>query len=287
MNRLVALVVPLLILALITLIAWAIVDSTRGGEPGIPTPSPSPSPTPTPTPEPTMPNAPSLLQAVALSSGSIDISWLDNSDNELGFEIERKTGAGGIYRRLKTLDADVVSYRDSGLYETTTYYYRIRAYNEVGKSDYASENSATTLEPTEHLVGDSTVGATVSAAVNSAWKTDRYCERNMWAPSTWHCEAPLNNAFIVATVSISNTSNAPVTVRRVDMRLRNHERQLTYGWYSYVKGGLGEPFPDSIQLARGETATGAIVYIVPDTHPVYEMELLYIIDDEVHAWRLQ
>jgi titin len=69
-----------------------------------------------------VPDAPSLLQAVALSSGSIDLSWQDNSDNELGFEIERKTRADGIYGRLELLDADVVSYRDTGLYETTTYY---------------------------------------------------------------------------------------------------------------------------------------------------------------------
>jgi hypothetical protein len=144
-----------------------------------------------------------------------------------------------------------------------------------------------TLEPTEHLVGDTTVGARISVAVNSVWKSDRYCDYQMFNSSTWHCEAPLNNAFIVATVSVSNTSDAPVTVRRVDMRLRNDERQLTYGWYGYVRGDLGEPFPDSVKLARGETATGAVVYLVPDNLPVYVIELLYIGDDEVHVWRIQ
>jgi hypothetical protein len=287
MNRLVALVVPLLILALIALIAWAIVDSTCGGEPAVPTPSPSPSPTATPTPEPTAPDAPSLLQAIAVSSGSIGISWQDNSDNELGFEIERKTGADGIYRGLKRLGADVVGYRDTGLYETTTYYYRVRAYNEVGRSDYANEDSALTLEPTEHLVGDTTVGAGISVAVNSAWKSNRYCNYQTFNFSTYDCDAPPGNAFIAASVTISNTSNTPLTVKRVDMRLRNHDRDMTYGWYYYVKGDLGEPFPDSIRLAKGETASGAIVYLVPSAHPLYEMEMLYIIEDEVHVWRLQ
>ncbi len=286
MKPLPAVAIALLILALIALIVWAIVDSTRP-ENGEPTPTPTPVLSPTPTPEPTEPNAPSLLQAEAISSGSIRISWQDNSDNELKFDIERKRGAAGIFRRIASVGKDVANYRDSGLYETTTYYYRVRASNAVGTSDYSNDDSAQTLEPTQHVVGDTIVGSDLSVGVVSAGKTNRYCDYEMFVPRTWACEAPSGSSFVVVAVAVSNTSDSPVTVNRVDMRLRNYQRDITYGWYPYTVGDLGDPFPDSIKLRRGEAVAGVVLYLVPDSHPLSEMETLFIADDEVHVWRLQ
>lgn len=87
---------------------------------------------------------PSDLSATTASSSQIDLSWTDNSSNETGFKIERKTGSGGTYVQIDTVDAGVISYSSTGLTASTTYYYRVRAYNSDGDSNYSSAANATT-----------------------------------------------------------------------------------------------------------------------------------------------
>ena len=87
--------------------------------------------------------APSDLQATAISSSQIDLSWTDNSIDEDGFEIERKD-PGGKYTKIFTTAADINSWSDSGIVCGTIFYYRIRAFNIEGYSDYSNDAFATT-----------------------------------------------------------------------------------------------------------------------------------------------
>ena len=91
------------------------------------------------------PAAPSGLSAVAISSSQINLSWTDNANNESGFKIERKTGAGGTYGQIATVGPSITSYPNTGLSAGTTYYYRVRANNAAGDSAYSGEANATTL----------------------------------------------------------------------------------------------------------------------------------------------
>ncbi len=91
----------------------------------------------------TAPEAPSNLTATAVSSSEIVLSWTDNSDNEDGFKIERKV-SGGIYKVIATVASDTTSYQDTGLSAGTTYYYRLRAFNDEGFSAYTNSANATT-----------------------------------------------------------------------------------------------------------------------------------------------
>nr|HID59256.1 hypothetical protein [Desulfobacterales bacterium] len=92
----------------------------------------------------TYPAAPSSLSATAVSSTRIDLSWTDNSSGESGFKIERKTGSGGTYAQIAVVGANITNYSDTGLDPSTTYYYRVRAYNNTGNSSYSNEANATT-----------------------------------------------------------------------------------------------------------------------------------------------
>lgn len=98
-----------------------------------------------------IPAKPTNLFASASSSTEIRLSWTDASDNEDGFKIERKT-SGGSFTEIKILTADSTTYTDTGLTPDTTYYYRIRAYNAAGYSDYSNEASATTEKGVESII---------------------------------------------------------------------------------------------------------------------------------------
>jgi hypothetical protein len=89
------------------------------------------------------PTAPASLSAVARSSSSIELTWADLSNNEAGFRIERRTGAGS-FSEIATVGAGVTNYVNARLASNTAFTYRIRAYNGAGNSSYSAEDSAST-----------------------------------------------------------------------------------------------------------------------------------------------
>ncbi len=89
------------------------------------------------------PAAPTGLTATTMSSTRIDLNWTDNSQNESGFKIERKKSSAG-WSTIKTTSADVTSCQDKDLSASTTFHYRVRAYNSHGHSSYSNTASATT-----------------------------------------------------------------------------------------------------------------------------------------------
>jgi hypothetical protein len=100
----------------------------------------------TPASSQTIPNAPTELAATTSSSYSIQLTWTDNSDDEDGFLIEMSTD-GTTFNQIDGVSENTESYSSSGLTPETTYYYRVRAYNTAGNSDYSNEVSETTLSP--------------------------------------------------------------------------------------------------------------------------------------------
>lgn len=106
-------------------------------------PGTTPTPTNTATPTPLAPNAPTLLTATAASSTQINLSWADNSTDESGFQIERSTDQTN-WTLIATTATDVTTYNNTGLTVNTTYFYRVRAFNDSGASAYTNIASATT-----------------------------------------------------------------------------------------------------------------------------------------------
>ncbi|MCP4747178.1 MAG: beta-propeller fold lactonase family protein [Desulfobacteraceae bacterium] len=92
----------------------------------------------------TKPEAPSDLDTKVLSPRCIDLTWDDNSSDELGFKIERRKESEQTYTPVAKVDEDTTFYRDGGLEDDTVFYYRVRAYNEAEDSSYSYEKSATT-----------------------------------------------------------------------------------------------------------------------------------------------
>ncbi len=92
------------------------------------------------------PAAPSNLSATTLSGTQINLTWTDNStppNTATGFDIEQSTD-GVNFTQVATANAGSTSYTVGGLQISTTYTYRIRAFNSIGNSGYSNNASATT-----------------------------------------------------------------------------------------------------------------------------------------------
>ena len=86
-----------------------------------------------------VPEAPTDLSAVALSSSEIQLFWTDHADNEEGFSIERNQ------HEVFTVGQDVQTAIDTSLPADTLYSYRVRAYNAFGYSGYSNTVRVATL----------------------------------------------------------------------------------------------------------------------------------------------
>jgi alpha-tubulin suppressor-like RCC1 family protein/fibronectin type 3 domain-containing protein len=89
------------------------------------------------------PAAPTALVATWVRATSVEVAWTDGSTAESGFEVERST-AGGDYVQIATVGPNVVRYGDGDLAPETAYRYRVRAYNDSGRSDYSNELEVST-----------------------------------------------------------------------------------------------------------------------------------------------
>src|SRR2546430_8009476 len=72
------------------------------------------------------------------------LGWTDNSTDEGGFRIERKTGTDGAFSEIAVTGANITSYVDDGLAPGTLYCYRVLAFNAIGTSAPSDEACATT-----------------------------------------------------------------------------------------------------------------------------------------------
>jgi hypothetical protein len=110
-------------------------------------------------PATTAPAAPTNLQALAVATDAVALAWQDNSNNEDGFRVEFRTGSGS-YTEVNGLvpsNADRTAAVFLGqLTPGTTYFFRVRATNNIGNSAYSNETSVTTLTSDTPCVANAT-----------------------------------------------------------------------------------------------------------------------------------
>jgi hypothetical protein len=151
-----------------------------------------------------IPAAPGAMQAVAVSSSQINLTWSDTSTDELGFKLERSVD-GSSFTQIANIGANVINYYDGGLNSSTIYYYRVIAYNGAGDSSPSNTASATTQAP------------------------------DLTAP-TVNITKPLNGAKISSRVDVQASASDNVGVARVEFYIdgklsaTDSSAPYTYRW---------------------------------------------------------
>jgi hypothetical protein len=135
------------------------------------------------------PDAPSSLNASAVSADQIVLDWTDNSSNENGFAVERSPNGSNSWQEIATVGDNTTTYTDTGLAPGTTYFYRVAAYNLNGNNGFSNTASSTTTEvPPE---SPTNLGATASSAsrINLSWNDNANNETGFkierWTGSAW------------------------------------------------------------------------------------------------------
>jgi hypothetical protein len=92
-------------------------------------------------------NAPTNLSLVPTTKQTyfdkMALSWQDNSANEDGFIIERSLN-NATWITVDSVGVDIENFLDTGLLESTAYFYRVSAYNAFANSGYSNVGVANT-----------------------------------------------------------------------------------------------------------------------------------------------
>ena len=99
------------------------------------------------------PLPPTALVTSTISDTRIDLSWTDNSTNEVDFQIERCVGdACSDFTPLITVGADVTTYSDETVTLGNFYVYRVRATNIAGVTEFTNTAAANTNPPAQPTI---------------------------------------------------------------------------------------------------------------------------------------
>jgi hypothetical protein len=97
----------------------------------------------------------------------IVVFWTDSSTDETGFKVERSLD-GVNFTNIATTSANATGYQDNAVSEVTTYYYRVRSYNNFGNSNYSSVVSATTIGKPTVVTNSATLVSSSTATLNGS-----------------------------------------------------------------------------------------------------------------------
>ncbi len=215
---------------------------------------------------PVGPRAPTNLVATPTSGTEISLTWTDNSGIEAGFNVERAASSSGPWTTIGTAGQNIPRYTDTGLTAATTYYYRVRSFNQRGNSAYSNTASTTTAgqqtppaTPT-NLSG----GASSSTQITLTWTDNSNNEGNfgLYRAATTNGLPSMEIALPANTTSCTDSGLAPNTT-------------YSYRVYAYNQAGYSAATPN-VAVNTG-SFTGSTV-----TSP----RGIYMLDANVGQYRL-
>ncbi|MDA8541851.1 Ig-like domain-containing protein [Gammaproteobacteria bacterium] len=137
-----------------------------------------------------IPNPPTEM-TISQNGSSVTIGWKDNSSDESGFKINRRTASEITYTLLTTIDSNISTYTDSDVVEGTAYFYAVSAINANGSSRFSN--------PVNIAVDSTapTVSSIVPAANSTVGRDARSLTVNFSEPVKWD-SSPFTISFTEA-----------------------------------------------------------------------------------------
>jgi len=196
------------------------------------------------------PAAPTNLQATAVSSTEIDLSWQDNSNNETGFIVEALIN--GSFQQIGTVNGNVTAAQIVNLTPQTSYTFRVRATNAGGSS--AASNQVTATTPAGGGGGGGGDYLTTSAFPNFRFKV-----RIFNAPANPPLAGRKESDCIPETLCVSGAipGRSEVFIRIIGPRPNG------YLWPTIVRFTPSRVEVDIQQISTGITKT----YVLPAVPP--------------------
>jgi hypothetical protein len=83
-------------------------------------------------------SVPESLSAQAASAAKVNLSWIDTSSNETGFELERRAETETSFQKVATIGANGTQWVDEEVLPKTLYQYRVQAFTNEESSDFSA-----------------------------------------------------------------------------------------------------------------------------------------------------
>lgn len=116
-----------------------------------------------------VPLAPSAITVTPISSGQVNLSWIDNATNETGIRVYRSLDQA-TWVQLADLPANTIAFSDVTVSAGTNYYFKVAAYNSAGTSLDSNIVIVTTPTlPTPSAPNSLTAVAVSGSQINLAW----------------------------------------------------------------------------------------------------------------------
>ena len=144
-----------------------------------------------------IPNMPLNPVVSNTTQDTLTLNWQDNSNNETGFHIYRwgYNGTDWVFLYHDSVSSNVTAYTDTGLACSTTYYYEVSAYNDIGESAHTA------------WVSGETLACPTATATNTptATPTNTTTPTNTPTPTATNTSTPTPSATNTPTATATNT----------------------------------------------------------------------------------
>jgi uncharacterized protein (TIGR02145 family) len=194
------------------------------------------------------PNSPTNLTGNIISSTQINLLWNDNSNNETGFKIERKTGTEN-YLIIGTVNSNINNFTDNNLIPLTTYTYRVSSFNEFENSlSYTNELSLITLDGLPNLETQpisliTTTSASSGGIINNTGSGLITAKGVVWSTST------------NPTIDLLTKTNEGTGLNNFNSTITDLSPNTTYYLRAYSTNNYGTAYGNQVSFITNSQAT--------------------------------